>query len=218
MTTPRDAGRTEDEWTCLDDPEAAAIAIAKLEALGESAAERAARDRYLGWLDIQPGQALLDVGAGTGRIAIELARRTGRDGRVLALEPSPQLAAYGRDAATRAGVGDVVEWRTGRAEQLPLPDGAIDRSVCRWVLLHVADTDAVVREMRRVTRPRGRVMCVEADWDTVTVYPSERDLTRTILRHSCDRHVEGRSGRRIVPCLRRVRARRRGSRAGRHRR
>jgi SAM-dependent methyltransferase len=195
------AGR-HDDWTRLDAPGAAAVAIAKLEALGKSAAEVAARNRYLDLLALRPGQAALDVGAGTGRVAIEMARRVGRGGRVVALDPSAPLGAYAREAAARSGVGDILEWRTGHAENLPLPDGAFDRSFCRWLLLHVAAAEAVIRDMRRVTRPGGRLMCVEADWETVTVYPGERTLTRRILNFCSDRHIEGWSGRRLVPLLR----------------
>jgi SAM-dependent methyltransferase len=145
---------------------------------------------------------VLDVGAGTGRVAIELAQRVGREGRVVALDPSAPLGAYAREAAARSGVGDIVAWRTGRAEKLPLPDGAVDRSFCRWVLLHVDAAEVVGREMRRATRAGGRLMCVEADWETVTVYPGERILTRKILNFSCDRHIEGWSGRRLAPLFR----------------
>jgi len=197
-----DEKKRHDDWTRLDAPDAAAAAIAKLEALGQSAAEVAARDRYLGLLDIRPGQAVLDVGAGTGRVAIEMARRVGREGRVVAIEPSEALGAHARSAAARAGVSDIVAWQMGRAEELPLPDGAFDRSFCRWVLLHVDPAESVVREMRRVTRPGGRVMCVEVDWETVTVYPGERMSTRKIVNFSSDRHIEGWSGRRLAPLFR----------------
>jgi SAM-dependent methyltransferase len=199
---PDGEGRRHDNWTCLDAPGAAAAAIAKLETLGRSAAEAEARNRYLDLLDLQQGHSALDVGAGTGLVAIEMARRVGRTGRVVALDPSAPIGAYGHEAAARSGVGDILEWRVGRAEELPLPSGGFDRSFCRWLLLHVDAAETVVREMRRVTRPGGRVMCVEADWETVTVYPGERGLTRRILNFSSDRHIEGWSGRRLAPLLR----------------
>jgi SAM-dependent methyltransferase len=195
--------RRHDDWTCLDAPGVVAeTAIAKLEALGQSAAEIAACARYLDLLDLHAGQTLLDVGAGTGRVAIEMAHRVGANGRVVALEPSAPLGAFARAAAQRSGVGDILDWRTGRADALPFPDAAFDRSFCRWVLLHVDAAETAVREMRRVARPGGRVMCVEADWETVTVYPGERTLTRRILNFCSDRHIEGWSGRRLVPLLR----------------
>jgi SAM-dependent methyltransferase len=199
---PDDGRRQHDDWTSLDAPDAAAAAIAKLEAIGQSAAEVAARDRYLGLLDLRPAQTVLDVGAGTGHAAIEMARRVGSGGRVVALDPSATLGAFAREAATRSGVGHILDWRLGRAETLSFPDGTFDRAFCRWVLLHVDAAEAVVRGMRRVVRPGGRIMCVEADWETVTVYPGERGLTRRILNFCSDRHIEGWSGRRLAPLLR----------------
>jgi SAM-dependent methyltransferase len=218
---PDTEGRRHDDWTCLDAPDAAAAAIAKLEALGLSAAEVAARDSYLGLLDLRPGQTVLDVGGGTGCSAIEIARRVGRTGRVVALDPSVPLGAFGREAATRAGVGEVLEWRLGSAEALPFPDGTFDRAFCRWVLLHVEAAEAVVREMRRVVRPGGRIMCVEADWETVTVYPGERGLTRRILNfldRPAHRGLEQTPARAAAPRLWPRQRRRAADRHGRRRR
>jgi SAM-dependent methyltransferase len=145
---------------------------------------------------------VLDVGAGTGLGAIEMARRVGNCGRVVALDPSAPLGAFARETAKRSGVGDIMDWQQGRAESLPFPDGTFDRAFCRWVLLHVECAEAVVNEMRRVVRPGGRIMCVEADWETVVVYPGQRQLTRRILNFCSDRHIEGWSGRRLAPLLR----------------
>ena len=202
MPMPAEEQRPQDDWTQLESPEAAAAAIAKLEALGRSAAEVSARRNYLEVLDVRAGHAVIEVGAGTGITAIEMAKRAGRSGRVVALDASERLGAFAREAAARAGVADILEHRTSRAEVLPFQEDSFDRSFCRWLLLHVESPAGVVREMRRVTRPGGRVMCVEVDWETVTVHPGERTLTRRILNFSNDRHIQGWSGRRLAPLLR----------------
>ncbi|MGE0725299.1 MAG: methyltransferase domain-containing protein [Alphaproteobacteria bacterium] len=201
MPPPTERAPRQDDWTQLDAAGAAA-AIAKLEALGQSAGGTAARARCLALLDLAPGQSVLDVGAGTGLASIEIARRVAPGGAVVGLEPSAPLRAFARAAADRSGVGPAIEWREGRADALPFPDGRFDRAFCHWVLLHVEAAEATLREMRRVTRRGGRVMCVEVDWETVTVHPAERDLARRILHYSCDRHIEGWSGRRLPALLR----------------
>jgi SAM-dependent methyltransferase len=199
---PAEERRQQDDWTQLESPEAAGAAIAKLEALGRSAAEVSARRNYLEVLDVRAGHAVIDVGAGTGLTAVEMAKRAGGSGRVVALDVSERLGSFARDAAARAGVAGILEHCTSRAEVLPFQEGSFDRSFCRWLLLHVESPAGVVREMRRVTRPGGRVMCVEVDWETVTVYPGERTVTRRILNFSNDRHIQGWSGRRLAPLLR----------------
>lgn len=199
---PSERPPAQDDWTDLESPEAAAVAIAKMEALGRSAGEVGARRRYLDLLGIHAGHAVIDVGAGTGVTAVEMASRVGPSSRVVALDAAAQLVAFAGASAQRAGVSDVLECRIGSADALPFPDGTFDRSFCRWLLLHTTAPDRVVREMLRVTRPGGRIMCVEADWETVTVHPGERALTRRILNFSNDRHIEGWSGRRLSPLLR----------------
>jgi len=199
---PSEPSPPRDDWTHLESPEAAAVAIAKMEALGRSAGEVAARQRYLDLLDIRAAHAVIDVGAGTGITAVEMARRVGPSGRVVVFDASAQLVAFAGASAQRAGVSEILECCTGRAEALPFPDGAFDRSFCRWLLLHTEAPDRVVREMLRVTRPGGRIMCLEVDWETVTVHPGGRALTRRILNFSNDRHIEGWSGRRLAPLLR----------------
>jgi ubiquinone/menaquinone biosynthesis C-methylase UbiE len=156
---PSEPSPPGDDWTHLESPEVAATAIAKMEALGQSVGEVAARQRYLDLLDIQTGNSVIDVGAGTGLTAVDMARRAGPSGRVVALDASAQLIAYAGASAQRAGVSDILECRTGRAKALPFPDGTFDRSFCRWLLLHTAGPDQVMRESLRVTRPGGRIMC-----------------------------------------------------------
>jgi hypothetical protein len=56
--------------------------------------------------------------------------------------------------------------------------------------------------MRRVVCPGGLIMCVQADWETVTAHPGERGLTGRILNFSSDRHIEGWNGRRLAPLVR----------------
>lgn len=191
-----------DRWTNLSTSEAVADAVRRLEEIGNTPSEIVARKRFLDLLDLKPGHRVLDVGAGTGIVTLDVARRVAPDGEVVALDPSDKLLEFAERDATIAGMRDVVRVQVGDARALPFPDGSFDHALCHWVLLHVEPQLQVVQEMARVVRPDGRVMCVEVDWETAIVHPGERNLTRRILQANTDRQVDGWMGRRLIPLLR----------------
>jgi ubiquinone/menaquinone biosynthesis C-methylase UbiE len=100
---------------------------------------------------------VLDVGAGTGTLAITLAEE---GAHVTAVEPDPAALARARN---RSGAGEVA-WVAGRADALPMPDESADRVVLSLVLHHLSDEDkdACLREAHRALRPDGRL--VVAEW------------------------------------------------------
>jgi ubiquinone/menaquinone biosynthesis C-methylase UbiE len=104
--------------------------------------------KFADFAGVQPGQKVLDVGAGTGALTAELLRR---GAEVAAADPSPPfVAALGRkfpDADTRAAT----------AEDLPWPDESFDAALAQLVLTFMNDAPAGVAEMRRVVRPGGVV-------------------------------------------------------------
>src|SRR6516225_6962799 len=69
---------------------------------------------------IQPGEQVLDVGCGTGKLALIVARRAGRAGRVVGVDPSTEQIAWARSKAVQRNVP--VEFQIGVIENLPLPD------------------------------------------------------------------------------------------------
>ncbi|HET7352717.1 MAG TPA: class I SAM-dependent methyltransferase [Gaiellaceae bacterium] len=103
---------------------------------------------------------VLDVATGTGAVAIELARaepaRT-----VIGLDQSPEMLAAGRDRVARAGLGDRIELRDGRAESLPFGDAEFDALTFTYILRYVDDVPATLRELVRVVRPGGTVAMLE---------------------------------------------------------
>ena len=109
---------------------------------------------------IRAGQSVLDVGCGPGALTRALAERTG-PANVAAVDPS---AAFAEACRTRVPGADV---RVGVGEQLPFPDATFDAVLAQLVVQLMADRDAGVAEMVRVTRPGGVVAaCV---WDATTM-------------------------------------------------
>lgn len=101
---------------------------------------------------------VVDVGAGTGTLAIALAQATG--GEVVAVDPDPSIT----EQARRKPGADAVTWVEGWASELPVADGATDAVTCTLVMHHLdaATKAAAVAEMHRVLRPGG--LLVVADW------------------------------------------------------
>jgi SAM-dependent methyltransferase len=105
---------------------------------------------------VHAGMRVLDVGCGPGALTGELVRRVG-DGAVAAVDPSEPFVAAAR---ARHPTVDV---RLAPAEQLPFEDGVFDAALAQLVVHFMADPEAGLREMARVTRAGGVVAaCV---WD-----------------------------------------------------
>ncbi len=123
--------------------------------------ERSFRKRLLEPAHLRPGESVLDVGCGTGSLAIAAKRRVGVTGSVYGIDASAPMIARARNKAKRAGAEIVFE--NGVAESLPFPDARFD-AVLNTVMLHHLPRKVrqqCVREMRRVLKPGGRLLAVE---------------------------------------------------------
>ncbi len=105
-----------------------------------------------------PGDAVLDVACGTGKLAAELAARVGPFGRVVGVDLAPGMVAR-----AKARYPDLVqlEFRVANALDLPFPGPEFDAATIAFGLRNLADFEAGFREMSRVVRPGGWVVCLE---------------------------------------------------------
>jgi ubiquinone/menaquinone biosynthesis C-methylase UbiE len=129
--------------------------VASLEERGRSGYMGVVR-ALLDALAIRPGETILEVGCGSGVIMRELARRTEGANPLIGRDVSPYLLREARALAGRAGLLDHIDFGEGRAEALPLPDGAVDVALSSTVF-EEGDADLMLSEIVRVTRPGGRV-------------------------------------------------------------
>lgn len=116
--------------------------------------------------EVALGMTAVDVGCGTGAVTMELASRLGAT-EVAGIDPSEPLLATCRERLPNADI------RQGFAEDLPWPDDAFDAALCCLVVAFMRDPQKGLDEMRRVTRPGGKV--VACFWDV----PRQEMLSRT---------------------------------------
>lgn len=119
------------------------------------------REKFLRPVRLQTGESVLDVGCGTGSLAIAAKRRVGVAGEVCGLDASAPMIARARNKARKAGLE--LSFQSGVAEALPFPDARFD-VVLNTVMLHHLPRTArqeCVGEMRRVLKPGGRLLVVE---------------------------------------------------------
>ncbi len=104
--------------------------------------------------EIQKGDRVLDIAAGAGDQTIDIARRVGPTGQVIAIDVSPEFTVRAQFNLMRAGCMNA-EVRVGNGEKLGL-DAGFDAAVCRLGLMFYADPLAGLKEMYRALKPGSR--------------------------------------------------------------
>ena len=109
---------------------------------------------------LQPGEVVLDLGAGAGFDVFIAGRKVGPGGRAIGVDMTPEMLARARQNlpayCERAGYGNV-EFRLGEIEHLPVADNSIDVIISNCVINLSPDKQQVWKEIARVLKPGGRV-------------------------------------------------------------
>jgi ubiquinone/menaquinone biosynthesis C-methylase UbiE len=120
-------------------------------------------ERMVERLDPQPGDTVLDLAAGTGDTGFLAAARIGDDGKLISTDFASAMVDSARGVSTQLELGNV-EHRVLDAEQMDLDDSSVDRVLCRFGYMLMADPAKALGETRRVLRDGGR-LCF-AVWTT----------------------------------------------------
>jgi arsenite methyltransferase len=148
-------------------------------------------------LDLQPGEAVLDVGSGPGLLAAEMAEAVGPEGMVRGIEPSESMLAIA--ARREAGAGSApLQFQPGDAGALPFGDASFDAVVATQVYEYVEDMATALAEVRRVLRPGGRLLVLDTDWGSVVWRCNDAERMDRVLaawdEHLADPHLPRRLG------------------------
>lgn len=139
-----------------------------LPALFEQWADKVARAA-----DVSDGADVLDIGCGTGVLARRALELVGPKGRVVGVDPNKGMLAVARRTVD-------VEWVSGMAESLPLPDDSFDAVVSQFAIMFFEDPSTALGEMSRVLRPGGRVAI--ASWASLEDTPGYAAMVELLDR------------------------------------
>lgn len=145
---------------------------------------------------IQPGHRVLEIGCGTGNLAI-LVKRLHPGAEVIGLDPDPKALTRGRRKAEREAHS--IKFDRGFSDALPYPDGSIDRVLSAFMFHHLLNPDEKTKtllEARRVLVPGGSLHLL--DFGGVTER-SEGFLERFL--HQTER-LQDNAGERVVSLMR----------------
>lgn len=135
----------------------------------------------LAMAEIRPEARVIDIAAGAGDQTLDIARRVGPNGSVLATDLSPAILEFAKDNARRAGY-DNVETQVADGENLNVADTAFDAAICRLGLMFFPNPGKGLREMFRVLRPNGRACTMV--FSTPDTNPCVSILVSTALKHA----------------------------------
>ncbi|RJQ32569.1 MAG: bifunctional demethylmenaquinone methyltransferase/2-methoxy-6-polyprenyl-1,4-benzoquinol methylase UbiE [Actinobacteria bacterium] len=110
--------------------------------------------------NVKEGDTVIDIASGTMDIAIQLARKVGVEGKVVALDFNRQMLDVGEKKIKELKL-DNIEGIQGNAMDLPFENNSFDGATVGFGVRNVTDLDKAIREMYRVIKPGSRAVILE---------------------------------------------------------
>jgi len=119
------------------------------------------RSRTADLAQLTPGEAVLDVGCGTGDLTLQVYRRVSSSGLVAGIDAAPEMVARARHKARRQHMA--IDFRVEPVEKLSFANQTFDAVVSSLVFHHLPDTLKLqgLAEIHRVLKPGGRLLLVD---------------------------------------------------------
>jgi SAM-dependent methyltransferase len=119
---------------------------------------------------LRPGMAAVDLGCGVGATTRMLAEMVGPTGHVTGIDVSAAQLEQGRRLCASAGIANVT-FHEASATATGLPRHSFDLVYCRFLLLHLVDPEACLREMLEILKPGGVAVIEDGDLTSARSIP-----------------------------------------------
>ena len=112
---------------------------------------------------VKPGMTVLDVGAGKGYFSVGMAKMVGSNGRIVAVDLEAHEIESLKKRAARAGVSERIDARVCDERSLAIDElaGRVDFALAYYVVHHAPDVDALMAEVHKALKPRGKFLIAE---------------------------------------------------------
>ena len=150
-------------------------------------------------LDIQPGQVVADVGAGSGYYTVRLAKRVGEGGRVYATDIQPEMLRLLGDRVARERLTNV-ELVHATPDDPKLPEQGLDLVLMVDVYHELARPQAVLQKLRTSLKPEGRLVLIEFRKESAWV-PIREEHKMSVKEARLELEAEGYRFERVIDVL-----------------
>ncbi|MEE8184822.1 MAG: bifunctional demethylmenaquinone methyltransferase/2-methoxy-6-polyprenyl-1,4-benzoquinol methylase UbiE [Thermodesulfobacteriota bacterium] len=125
---------------------------------------------------LRPGESAIDVAGGTGDLAMLMARKVGEDGRVVVYDINMEMVEIGRDKCIDRGFVKNIEFVQGDAEAIGFDDNTFHCATIGFGIRNVTHLETALRELMRVVKPGGRIVCLEFSHPTSKLFGKLYDI------------------------------------------
>ncbi|MBI5681733.1 MAG: bifunctional demethylmenaquinone methyltransferase/2-methoxy-6-polyprenyl-1,4-benzoquinol methylase UbiE [Deltaproteobacteria bacterium] len=125
---------------------------------------------FVGKARLKHGDMAIDVAGGTADIAILMAREVGENGRVVVYDINKEMLEVGKTKCIDKGFLKNIQYVQGNAEEICFPDNTFNAAAVGFGIRNVTYIEKAFKEMARVVKPGGRVMCLEFSHPTSKLF------------------------------------------------
>lgn len=121
-------------------------------------------------LHLKPGDRVIDVCGGTGDLAVLAARSVDLSGKVIIYDINRKMMQVGRAKRNQPALRNRIEFIQGNAESISFPEDTFDSAMVGFGIRNLTHMDLGFKEMHRILKPGGRIMCLEFSKPTAPLF------------------------------------------------